>query len=126
MPVLSQLQIRSGLAPGVTPDLPVRIAPPLLQRLWGPGTRAMTLPWAIYLSPAAYEAALAGDDSQLVAHEAIHVGQWRRLGWVPFLVVYLGEYLRGRLAGLPHEVAYRSISLEQEAEQRSALVGGER
>jgi hypothetical protein len=94
MPVLSQLQIRSGLAPGVTPDLPVRIAPPLLQRLWGPGTRAMTLPWAIYLSPAAYEAALAGDDSQLVAHEAIHVEQWRRLGWVPFLVVYLGEYLR--------------------------------
>ena len=71
MPVLSQLQIRSGLAPSVAPDLPVRIAPPLLQRLWGPGTRAMTLPWAIYLSPVAYEGALAGDDSALVAHEAV-------------------------------------------------------
>ena len=70
--------------------------------------------------------ALAGDDSRLVAHEAIHVEQWRRLGWAPFLVVYLGEYLRGRLAGLPHAVAYRSISLEQEAEQRSALARGGR
>ena len=41
--------------------------------------------------------AAAWDDSALVAHEAIHVEQWRRLGWVRFLVVYLGEYLRANI-----------------------------
>jgi len=120
MPVLSELQTRAGIASGIAPDLPVRVAPAWLQRLWGTGTRGMTLPWAIYLSPEAYERALSGTVPGLLAHETVHVEQWRRLGPVRFLAVYLTDYLRGRLAGLPHDVAYHSISLEQEADRRSS------
>lgn len=120
MPVLSELQARAGIVSGTAPDLPVRVAPALLRRFWGRGTRGMTLPWAIYLSPEAYEQALAGTTPRLLAHEAVHVEQWRRLGPVRFLAVYVSDYLRGRLTGLPHSVAYRSISLEREAEELSA------
>jgi len=49
------------------------------------------------------------------AHEAIHVAQVRRDGWLRFYTRYLGEYLRGRLRGLPHKKAYRAIGYEAEA-----------
>ena len=51
----------------------------------------------------------------LAGHEAVHVLQYRREGFLPFLVRYLGEYLRGRLAGLSHDAAYRAIGYEREA-----------
>ena len=121
MPLLSQLRTEAGIGSGPVPDVPVRVAPPFLRRIWGSGTRGMTLPWAIYLSPEAYERALAGNAADLLAHEAVHVEQWSRLGPVRFLTSYLGDYVRGRLVGLPHELAYRNISLEREARER---VGG--
>ena len=120
MPALSELQTRAGIGPGTAPDLPVRVAPALLRRFWGRRTRGMTLPWAIYLSPKAYEQALAGTAPRLLAHEGVHVEQWRRLGPVRFLVAYITDYLRGRLAGLPHDAAYRAIALEQEADRLAA------
>jgi hypothetical protein len=43
------------------------------------------------------------------------VGQWRREGRVGFLVSYLGDYLRNRLIGLNHDVAYRAIGFEAAA-----------
>lgn len=55
----------------------------------------------------------------LIAHELVHVEQWRRLGVVRFLVQYLGDYLHGRRAGLDHWAAYRALRLEEEARLRS-------
>lgn len=48
-------------------------------------------------------------------HEAIHMAQIKRVGVMKFYAVYLGEYARGRLAGLNHNEAYLNISFEQEA-----------
>jgi hypothetical protein len=51
----------------------------------------------------------------LLAHEFVHVRQWRELGVFGFLRRYLAAYLRWRLAGYPHFGAYRRIPLEIEA-----------
>lgn len=51
----------------------------------------------------------------LAAHEAVHVLQYRRDGFLPMLVRYVGEYLGGRLRGLDHGAAYRAVSYEREA-----------
>ena len=56
------------------------------------------------------------DDERLLAHELVHVRQWRRLGVGGFALRYLRAYLRWRLAGYPHWGAYRRIPLEVEAE----------
>jgi hypothetical protein len=56
-------------------------------------------------------------DTALLAHELVHVRQWRELGAPRFLWRYLGAYLRGRGRGLGHEQAYRAIPLEVEARQ---------
>ena len=55
----------------------------------------------------------------LIAHELVHVEQWRELGIGKFLNRYLSDYLHGRRAGLDHWAAYRAISLEAEARLRS-------
>ena len=54
-------------------------------------------------------------DRGLLAHELVHVRQWRELGALRFLWRYLGAYLRGRLAGLGHRDAYAAIPFEREA-----------
>jgi hypothetical protein len=54
-------------------------------------------------------------DTALLAHELVHVRQWRELGAPRFLWRYLGAYLRGRWSGLNHDAAYRAIPLEVEA-----------
>jgi Domain of unknown function (DUF4157) len=54
-------------------------------------------------------------DRDLIAHELVHVRQWRELGAVRFLVRYLGAYARGRWRGLRHHAAYEAIPLEAEA-----------
>jgi hypothetical protein len=58
-------------------------------------------------------------DVALLAHELVHVEQWRRLGGVRFLARYVGEHLRLRVAGRPHWAAYAAISLEVEARARA-------
>ena len=57
-------------------------------------------------------------DVALIAHELVHVEQWRELGVVRFLVRYLRDYVSGRRAGLSHWDAYRSIRFEAEARLR--------
>ena len=74
-----------------------------------PGVAAMTLGRVILL-----RRDHAGDVG-LVAHELVHVRQWRELGAARFLWRYLGAYLRGRLGGLSHQRAYEAIPLEVEA-----------
>jgi hypothetical protein len=54
-------------------------------------------------------------DHDLIAHELVHVRQWRELGAVRFLARYLGAYMRSRWRGLSHQAAYEAIPLEVEA-----------
>ncbi len=54
-------------------------------------------------------------DRDLIAHELVHVRQWRQLGAARFLVRYLGAYVGGRRRGLGHQAAYEAIPLEAEA-----------
>jgi Domain of unknown function (DUF4157) len=54
-------------------------------------------------------------DRALIAHELVHVRQWRQLGAVRFLARYLGAYAHGRWRGLGHTAAYEAIPLETEA-----------
>jgi hypothetical protein len=51
----------------------------------------------------------------LLAHELVHVQQYRELGTWTFRWAYLQEYLAGRLRGLGHDAAYRNISFERAA-----------
>ena len=60
-------------------------------------------------------------DVELIAHELVHVEQWRELGAIRFLVRYLRGYIDGRRAGLGHWDAYRAIPFEAEARLRSSL-----
>ena len=57
----------------------------------------------------------SSDDARLLAHELVHVRQWRELGAVRFLARYVGSYLAWRLRGYGHWAAYRRIPLEVEA-----------
>jgi hypothetical protein len=74
-----------------------------------PGVAAMTLGPLILLRRD------HADDQALLAHELVHVRQWRELGAARFLWRYLGAYARGRVAGLGHQRAYEAIPLEVEA-----------
>jgi hypothetical protein len=58
-------------------------------------------------------------DAGLIAHELVHVQQWREHGALPFLARYLADYARGRLRGQPHWTAYAAIPFESEARERS-------
>jgi Domain of unknown function (DUF4157) len=74
-----------------------------------PGVSAMTLGRLIVLRRD------HAADEALLAHELVHVRQWRELGAPRFLWRYLGAYTRSRLAGLTHQQAYEAIPLEVEA-----------
>ena len=74
-----------------------------------PGVAAMTLGRVILLRTD------HASDTALLAHELVHVRQWRELGAVRFLWRYLGAYARSRAAGLSHKRAYEAIPLEVEA-----------
>lgn len=54
--------------------------------------------------------------SYLVAHESVHVSQWKRYGPVGFIARYVGSYLRWRLRGKSHRAAYLRIPQEIEAD----------
>lgn len=74
-----------------------------------PGSSAMTLGRWILVRPG-YES-----DEALLAHELVHVRQWRELGGLPFLREYLGAYWRERRRGRGHREAYLAIPFEVEA-----------
>ncbi len=85
----------------------------LIQRLPapGPGARGMTLGRLILVT--------RDDDrrggSELLAHELVHADQYRRLGFWPFLRMYLTDYARNLKRSRRHSHAYRAIGLEVEA-----------
>jgi hypothetical protein len=53
----------------------------------------------------------------LLAHELVHVRQYRDMGAWRFRWAYLREYLAGRLRRLGHDAAYRNISFERAARE---------
>ena len=52
----------------------------------------------------------------LMRHEAVHVQQWHRYGFVGFLVRYVGAYVKWRACRKGHCGAYRRIPFEIEAD----------
>ncbi len=83
-----------------------------------PGTAGMTLGrWVLIRRSHEH-------DPALLAHEMVHVRQWRERGVIRFLAAYLAEYVRGRGRGLGHWDAYRAISFEAEARTLSAALDG--
>jgi hypothetical protein len=66
---------------------------------------------------------LNSDDAaglELLAHELVHVRQYRALGRGTFLLRYFSEYLVGRWRGKSHARAYHDISFEVEARSVAA------
>jgi hypothetical protein len=55
----------------------------------------------------------------LVAHELVHVEQFRNLRTRAFLVRYLRSYFMSRRGGVLHRAAYLAIPAEQEARDRT-------
>jgi hypothetical protein len=102
------------LGPVRPESVSVRFFPRWIGRL-GPGwVAAMAMPWAIYLRPEL----LAADDlviARTIAHELVHMRQWKTLGPVRFLYQYVSAYVRNRLNGADHRQAYATIPLEKEA-----------
>lgn len=95
-------------------EVRVRLVPKSFRFLWPRWVAAMTMPWAIYVRGDLL-AASPEVLGRTIAHEMVHVRQWKQLGPVRFLYRYLGSYLGNRLAGMNHVDAYRSIPLELEA-----------
>ena len=79
-----------------------------------PGTHGMTLGRLVLL-----RRDHAGD-TELIAHELVHVHQWRELGAVRFLIRYIAAYLRGLVQYRNHRLAYRAIPAEREARAEAA------
>ncbi|HEX7095373.1 MAG TPA: DUF4157 domain-containing protein [Acidimicrobiales bacterium] len=53
--------------------------------------------------------------SRLLAHELVHVWQYRRYGYLLFSARYLWHYARGLVRLRSHKRAYRAIPAEAEA-----------
>ena len=101
---------RDDHVPGVD-VLRARVAlVPVLQ----PGTSGMTLGRLILL-----RRDRAGDEV-LLAHELVHVRQWREHGVVGFLLRYVGDYLRALARLRRHRAAYLAIPAEDEARRVAA------
>ena len=59
--------------------------------------------------------------SQLLAHELVHVEQYRRQGYLPFSARYLWHYGHGIVRLRSHRRAYRAIPAEVEAYDAAAI-----
>ncbi len=81
----------------------------------------MAMPWGIYVHPDRLQ---RPDLGRLIVHELVHIDQWRRLGAVGWARSYMGDYFRGRRAGLKHHDAYRAIALEKEARDVASHLAG--
>jgi hypothetical protein len=91
----------------------VRRARLMVVPVLAPGAQGMTLGRWILLRPGHQQRAA------LIAHELVHVEQWRDLRAGRFLRRYLQAYAESRGRGLVHRAAYLAIPAEQEARDRT-------
>lgn len=115
------------LMPRVDPArVRVRVASPLFRRFWAKGIVAVALPNGVFVQPAIMERFRAGTEPErlgrLIAHELMHIEQWRRLGAFRHTTQYIGDYLRNRLRGSGHWDSYRAVRLEEEARAAAAII----
>ena len=109
------LEALARIAPGVDPErLLIREARPWFERLILRRAAAIALPYVVYVRSRTYTRPRP-DLTRLVVHELVHVSQWREEGYVRFAARYIGDYLRQRLQGRPHNEAYLAIRYEAEA-----------
>lgn len=87
------------------------------------GACAVTVGPAVFLSSRGWREFNRRSDAGLVllAHELVHIRQYREQGIFRFLSAYAGEYFVGRLRGLSHRQAYLDISFEKEARRGEAV-----
>jgi hypothetical protein len=93
----------------------VRTVPGWLQSLWPDGTNALTLRRTILFHPDVETEWTDKNLTRLIAHELVHIRQFRQLGFGSFVIRYTFDYLSGRIQGLGHNAAYAAIELEVEA-----------
>ncbi|KAA3635334.1 MAG: DUF4157 domain-containing protein [Armatimonadetes bacterium] len=98
------------------------IMPRWMRATVGSRIEGMTLGARIFLAEDVFEAVVIGERPDLVAHELVHVAQWRE-GAVTFVLRYLSDYLQLRILGLPHHAAYLGISYEAAAYEVSRSHG---
>ena len=60
--------------------------------------------------------------ARLVIHELVHLRQFREQRYVPFMLRYLRDYLRGRVSGMSGREAYLAIPAEVEAREITSRV----
>jgi hypothetical protein len=96
----------------------IAVAPDWMRSLWIGPVNAMALPRTIYVTDELFDRIITGNARSLLAHESVHIEQWKRHGRFGFLGPYLADYVRNRLRGLPHTAAYRAIRFEKEASSR--------
>lgn len=127
---LDESLVRSVL-PRVRPDsVKIRVGPPWFRLFWGRRIAAIALPWGIYVRPAVMRRLQAGSEPvrnvRLIAHELMHVEQWRRLGGAGLIARYGADYIRGLLRTGSHWEAYRAVGTEVEARAAARLIVGSR
>lgn len=107
----------------------VSVAPSWFRLLWPKGIAAMCMAWGVYVTPEIMDRYERRDRVEsigtLIAHELVHLEQWRRLGPIRHTIRYLGDYFVGRLRRLRHWEAYRAIGLEREARYVAAVITAE-
>ena len=120
---ISPGQVSSALGSLDLDHVNIRPAPAWLTWLWGRGISAMAIRTTVYIRAESFDL----DPSRLgrlVVHELVHVHQWLQMGVLMFLWRYMVGYLRGRLTGLGHQDAYRTIPIEVEARQIAGRLEG--
>ena len=55
------------------------------------------------------------DHPVIVNHEKIHLAQQRELWLIPFYVLYISYWIKGKIQGMTNQAAYMSIPFEKEA-----------
>ena len=117
---------RCGLGGSELPlDGVILVAMPLaIEKLLGRQVQAITFGRTVMISSRVFDRVVAGSEPELLAHELIHVAQWRDHGVAAFAWAYVRDYLRLRLLGATHDAAYRSIGLEYQAFTGARAIAG--
>ncbi len=113
---LQVAELLEAIRPVRPESVTVKTAPAAMRRVWGKGIQAMTLGYNVFVDPRVI-AGPARKFGLLMAHELVHVRQWREQGLFGFAGKYLGGYLHGRRKRLGHRGAY--LQIEQELEARA-------